>query len=199
MDGDEWLSKLMAVDELLGKGGLVDYSILACYFYCCAVDGSKTRKKIMIHVHNKYAAVRIMEVRLAYMQHDFEWDNLKACSIKDTEAANLRVIRRHASKKFAGLLNQASDGDGGEYFVNQWCLMGCAVQIYLMDAVFYVSGTSNTRMAKGNIFCVNRRRLNENHTVFGAYFILQTYKPSNLTYHHGTKSTNSVFHLRWGV
>lgn len=58
-------------------------------------------------------AVRIMEVRLAYMQKDFEWDNLKKCALRETDLANIRVMRKHAVSNFTSLLQNDKDEDGG--------------------------------------------------------------------------------------
>eukprot|EP00850_Spirogloea_muscicola_P022893 SM000316S12308 [mRNA] locus=s316:60534:62238:- [translate_table: standard] len=38
-------------------------------------------------------AVRILEVRAAYVKEDFEWDNLKKLSLKRTGEANMRIMR----------------------------------------------------------------------------------------------------------
>lgn len=60
-------------------------------------------------------AVRVMEVRLAYMQSDFEWENLQAVTVKDTQAANIRLMRAHASERFGGLMAAAEGPEGEEH------------------------------------------------------------------------------------
>ncbi|VAI71993.1 unnamed protein product [Triticum turgidum subsp. durum] len=42
---------------------------------------------------HKALAMRILEVRSAYMKNDFEWDNLKKLSFKMVDEANIKLMR----------------------------------------------------------------------------------------------------------
>ena len=57
--------------------------------------------------------VRIMEVRAAYAQTDFEWNNCQRVAVEDIMKANTAVMRRHAQSRFEGLLTKQDDGEGG--------------------------------------------------------------------------------------
>ena len=52
------------------------------------------------------AARRVIEVRDAYASEAFEWDQLKRLALRDTRAANLRLMRKAA----AASLNAAAGG-----------------------------------------------------------------------------------------
>lgn len=54
--------------------------------------------------------VRIMEVRAAYAQTDFEWNNCQRVAVEDIMKANTAVMRRHAQSRFEGLLTRQDDG-----------------------------------------------------------------------------------------
>ncbi|KAJ3692850.1 hypothetical protein LUZ60_011945 [Juncus effusus] len=44
---------------------------------------------------HKTLALRILEVRSAYIKNDFEWDNLKKLSFKMVEEANIKLMREY--------------------------------------------------------------------------------------------------------
>jgi hypothetical protein len=50
------------------------------------------------------AALRLMEVRVAYATEDFEWDNLQRLSTKDLVDGNVRIMRRLAAASLAAAL-----------------------------------------------------------------------------------------------
>jgi hypothetical protein len=54
---------------------------------------------------------RIMEVRVAYANSDFEWDQCQRVAVQDIEKANIAVMRQHAQSRFGGLLAQQEEGD----------------------------------------------------------------------------------------
>lgn len=59
-----------------------------------------------------------MEVRTAYAATDFEWDQCQRVCATDLEAANVRLMRRHALQRFGPAMEQAgsdktADGAGG--------------------------------------------------------------------------------------
>eukprot|EP00897_Mesotaenium_endlicherianum_P002761 jgi/Mesen1/2512/ME000016S01865 len=57
-------------------------------------DGDKFVGALMRESHrHKGLALRIMEVRSAYATEDFEWDNLRKCSLKVMEASNTTLMR----------------------------------------------------------------------------------------------------------
>eukprot|EP00898_Chlorokybus_atmophyticus_P001445 jgi/Chlat1/2300/Chrsp17S08730 len=43
-------------------------------------------------------AMRVMEVRAAYAEEDFEWDNLQRLATKGIAKANSDIMRRHVSE-----------------------------------------------------------------------------------------------------
>lgn len=57
------------------------------------------------------AAVRVMEVRAAYAADDFEWDQCARLVGEATQAANVAIMRRHASARFERSLREPSDPD----------------------------------------------------------------------------------------
>ena len=56
-------------------------------------------------------AARILEVRAAYAQEEFEWQNLQRLAIAGIEADNARLLRQHATARFGSMLNQAGPGE----------------------------------------------------------------------------------------
>ena len=55
-----------------------------------------------------------MDVRAAYASEDFEWDNLQKLAVRDTKAANTRLMRQSAAASLAASLaaDRPSGGDG---------------------------------------------------------------------------------------
>uniref|UniRef100_A0A0E0AVH2 Chaperonin-like RbcX protein n=1 Tax=Oryza glumipatula TaxID=40148 RepID=A0A0E0AVH2_9ORYZ len=51
------------------------------------------KKLIRESPRHKQLAMRILEVRSAYVKHDFEWDNLKRLSFKMVDEANTKLMR----------------------------------------------------------------------------------------------------------
>ncbi|XP_006659412.1 chaperonin-like RBCX protein 1, chloroplastic [Oryza brachyantha] len=51
------------------------------------------KKLIRESPRHKQLAMRILEVRSAYVKNDFEWDNLKRLSFKMVDEANTRLMR----------------------------------------------------------------------------------------------------------
>ena len=54
-----------------------------------------------------------MEVRAAYAEVDFEWDNLQRVCAADLRAANVGLMRRHAEARFAPVIRRQLEDDGG--------------------------------------------------------------------------------------
>jgi hypothetical protein len=50
---------------------------------------------------NEMLAMRIMEVRAAYVAEDFEWDILQKLAIKETKDGNVKLMRQYATDAFA--------------------------------------------------------------------------------------------------
>lgn len=63
---------------------------------------------------NSALALRVMEVRAAYASEDFEWDNLQKLAVRDTKAANTRLMRQSAAASLAASFttDQPGGGDG---------------------------------------------------------------------------------------
>lgn len=59
-----------------------------------------------------HAGVRVMEVRAAYAELDFEWDHCKRLATEGVKEANVRLMREFAAERFASSL--ASTGEGGD-------------------------------------------------------------------------------------
>ena len=51
-----------------------------------------------------------MEVRAAYAREDFEWKNLQRLAVDGLATENTRLMRQHATQKFAPMLGKAADG-----------------------------------------------------------------------------------------
>jgi hypothetical protein len=60
---------------------------------------------------HRRAAVRVMEVRAAYAECDFEWDNCRRVCGEGLRAANVALMRRHAEARFAPAV-EAGGGEG---------------------------------------------------------------------------------------
>ena len=43
-----------------------------------------------------------MEVRAAYVAEDFEWDQLQRLTVEDIQAANVKLLRKHATATVLG-------------------------------------------------------------------------------------------------
>ena len=52
-----------------------------------------------------------MEVRAAYAKEDFEWQQLRRLAVEGLDAENTRLLRQHASQKFAPMLDKAVGED----------------------------------------------------------------------------------------
>lgn len=125
-DSDAWLAKLMAEDELLGESEKRGWPGGDASLRGCAECGRESRLSCHVLPHAPSflppPGVRIMEVRAAYAQSDFEWDNLKRLAIEGIEEGNTRLLRQHASQRFGTLLtgqsgrgsSEAAGGGGGE-------------------------------------------------------------------------------------
>ncbi|GAB4822767.1 hypothetical protein N2152v2_009813 [Parachlorella kessleri] len=61
-------------------------------------DGDEWLAKLM--THNQLLGVRIMEVREAYCQEDFEWDECHRLAVKGVKDANVRLMREYAAERF---------------------------------------------------------------------------------------------------
>ncbi|PRW58723.1 hypothetical protein C2E21_3267 [Chlorella sorokiniana] len=60
-------------------------------------------------VEDELLAVRIMEVRKAYANEDFEWDNLRRVALEGLERGNTQLLRQHASRRYTAMLERAGE------------------------------------------------------------------------------------------
>ncbi|KAG2442254.1 hypothetical protein HYH02_009738 [Chlamydomonas schloesseri] len=57
---------------------------------------------------NSSLGLRLLEVRKAYCEEAFEWDQLQRVSVKDMQGANARIMRQFAAASLAASLAQAA-------------------------------------------------------------------------------------------
>ena len=63
-NGDEWVAQLMRRNSMLGE--------------CMAQEGSTDcMVEVFLHLHSSVSGLRVLEVRLAYCNEDFEFDQLE--------------------------------------------------------------------------------------------------------------------------
>ena len=81
MDCNAWLKQLAQRDRMIG-----------------AFSPSITRKITIQHS----VALRVCEVRSAYCEHDFEWENCKRVTLSTLEEDNLTLMRDVLETSFDG-------------------------------------------------------------------------------------------------
>lgn len=94
--------------EGIGRGNLGSYNATA---YTNLVkfleknplksDGDAWLAKLM--EVDEMLGVRVLEVRLAYAAHDFEWDNCQRVALSDLNKKNVEILRQHAEKNITWL------------------------------------------------------------------------------------------------
>jgi hypothetical protein len=106
-DCSDWLAQLTQENEMLGGWvqGWVGAGVGEGWAWrCCAAVTDAPM------LGPSAAGVRIMEVRAAYADDDFEWGNLERLAKEGLAAENVRLLRAHASKRFTAMLEQAGEG-----------------------------------------------------------------------------------------
>lgn len=79
-----------------------------CMCVCVCIKYDELKQSLMpafthdmlTHAPTAAVALRIMEVRRAYVASDFEWDQLKKVSLEVLESETIAVMRQYASEKF---------------------------------------------------------------------------------------------------
>lgn len=61
---------------------------------------------------NSMLAVRVMEVRDAYCESDFEWDTLKWMATREMKGANTKLMQNHAENAFVRMMAPDPEGEG---------------------------------------------------------------------------------------
>jgi hypothetical protein len=72
-------------------------------------NGDAWLQKLMLK--DPLLGVRLMEVRSAYAESDFEWDNCKKVAVEGIVEANTRIMRQHAVQQYEGALQDPSGED----------------------------------------------------------------------------------------
>lgn len=101
---------ILAQLEGSGRGGLGSYDVDACTLLtdCLQNVPLKDGDEWVDHLlkRNSILAYRLMEVRDAYCNEEFEWDTLKRLAAKDTKEANLRLLRNFAAKSLTKVASE---------------------------------------------------------------------------------------------
>lgn len=59
--------------------------------------------------HNQMLALRVMEVRDAYCEQDFEWDQLRKVATRDMKNANVKIMRSTVTASFTAAEQSRTD------------------------------------------------------------------------------------------
>jgi hypothetical protein len=95
----------------LGSFNASGYTTLTKFIETNPLRSASDEWLAKLMIEDEMLGVRIMEVRAAYAQTDFEWDNCQRVAVQDIEKANTAVMRQHAQSRFGGLLAQQDDNE----------------------------------------------------------------------------------------
>ena len=99
---EDWLTELMHRNEMLGKAE--PYTVWsandAAECNSNMSEGPAMSPATRYHFSLCRAAIRIMEVRAAYCQTDFEWEQFQRVANQEIQDSNVRLMRKHASEVF---------------------------------------------------------------------------------------------------
>ncbi|BDA42871.1 Chaperonin-like RBCX protein 1, chloroplastic [Coccomyxa sp. Obi] len=95
---------VMAQLEGSGRGGLGSYNTgayqdLTDFLHAHPMRDGDTWLELLLK-KNEMLALRVLEVRKAYCEEDFEWDICRQVAAKDMHEANVRLLRSRAEEAF---------------------------------------------------------------------------------------------------
>lgn len=95
----------------LGSFAGAGHANLTAYMLAHPLRGDPDAWLAGLLVEEEMLAVRVIEVRAAYAETDFEWPQLQRLAGEGLEAANGRVMRAHAERRFGpGLAREGGEG-----------------------------------------------------------------------------------------